>query len=95
MYAFLDRLIVFFPCIFRPSCAALVKCLERGLEASGAKTINFGLKTTPMLHYLVRCINTAGTSDAYGEPTEEGYYKKLTDAFKTAVVSYISGGKNE
>ncbi|KAG2194142.1 hypothetical protein INT47_004212 [Mucor saturninus] len=69
----------------RPSCPHLVKCLEQGLEASGAKSINFGLKTTPMLHYLVRCINTAGTSDAYGEPTEEGYYKKLTSAFATAV----------
>ncbi|KAI7894555.1 uncharacterized protein EV154DRAFT_548968 [Mucor mucedo] len=69
----------------RPSCPHLVKCLEQGLEASGAKSINFGLKTTPMLHYLVRCINTAGTSDAYGEPTEEGYYKKLTAAFATAV----------
>jgi phosphoacetylglucosamine mutase len=57
------------------------------LKVSGAQSINFGLKTTPMLHYLVRCINTAGTSDAYGEPTEEGYYKKLTAAFATAVVS--------
>lgn len=71
----------------RPSCAHLVKCLERGLEVAGAKTTNFGLKTTPMLHYLVRCINTQGTSDAYGEPTEEGYYKKLANAFAAAVVS--------
>ncbi|KAI7904332.1 uncharacterized protein BX663DRAFT_560024 [Cokeromyces recurvatus] len=69
----------------RPSCPQLVKCLEQGLEASGAQRTNFGLKTTPMLHYLVRCINTVGTSDAYGEPTEEGYYKKLATAFATAV----------
>ncbi|GAA5812574.1 hypothetical protein MFLAVUS_006031 [Mucor flavus] len=69
----------------RPSCPHLVKCLEQGLEAAGAKSTNFGLKTTPMLHYLVRCINTAGTNDAYGEATEEGYYKKLTAAFATAV----------
>ncbi|KAG1147130.1 hypothetical protein G6F37_007395 [Rhizopus arrhizus] len=69
----------------RPSCPHLVKCLEQGLKVAGAKTINFGLKTTPMLHYLVRCINTQGTSDAYGEPTEEGYYKKLTNAFAAAV----------
>lgn len=73
----------------RPSCPHLVKCLEQGLEAAGAKSTNFGLKTTPMLHYLVRCINTAGTNDAYGEATEEGYYKKLTAAFATAVVSTI------
>ncbi|KAF7728295.1 Phosphoacetylglucosamine Mutase [Apophysomyces ossiformis] len=69
----------------RPSCPELVKCLESGLQVSGAKATNFGLLTTPMLHYLVRCINTANTSDAYGEPTAEGYYKKLADAFKTAV----------
>lgn len=69
----------------RPSCPHLVKCLELGLKVAGAQSTNFGLKTTPMLHYLVRCINTAGTSDAYGEPTEEGYYNKLTNAFAAAV----------
>ncbi|CAO3690019.1 hypothetical protein G6F70_003402 [Rhizopus microsporus] len=69
----------------RPSCPQLVKCLESGLQAAGAKMTNFGLKTTPMLHYLVRCINTQGTSDAYGEPTEEGYYKKLANAYIAAV----------
>ncbi|KAI9318760.1 hypothetical protein BX666DRAFT_2026183 [Dichotomocladium elegans] len=69
----------------RPSCPELVKALEAGLGASGAKYTSYGLKTTPMLHYLVRCINTANTNDAYGEPTEEGYYKKLADAFKMAV----------
>ncbi|CDH49521.1 phosphoacetylglucosamine mutase [Lichtheimia corymbifera JMRC:FSU:9682] len=69
----------------RPSCPELVKCLESGLKAAGAKSTGYGLKTTPMLHYLVRCLNTANTPDAYGEPTEEGYYKKLSQAFKTAV----------
>ena len=37
-----------------------------------------GLLTTPQLHYIVCCENTQGE---YGEPTEEGYYKKLSDAF--------------
>ncbi|KAL1933877.1 hypothetical protein VTP01DRAFT_7967 [Rhizomucor pusillus] len=69
----------------RPSSEELVKCLESGLRASGAQTTAYGLKTTPMLHYLVRCINTAGTPESYGEPTEEGYYKKLAEAFKAAV----------
>ncbi|RCI04148.1 Phosphoacetylglucosamine Mutase [Rhizopus stolonifer] len=69
----------------RPSCPHLVSCLERGLEVTGAKATHFGLKTTPMLHYLVRCINTLGASDSYGEPTEEGYYKKLAAAFEAAV----------
>lgn len=34
--------------------------------------------TTPQLHYMVRCHNTAG---GYGEGTELGYYKKLSKAF--------------
>lgn len=68
---------------FRPSCASLVAALKDGLDAAGAKSIDFGLKTTPQLHYLVRCLNTQGTNDAYGEPTEEGYYIKLSEAFKT------------
>ncbi|CAO3650209.1 unnamed protein product [Cunninghamella blakesleeana] len=72
----------------RPSCPELVKHLESGLTNAGAEMKNYGLLTTPMLHYLVRCINTLGTSDAYGEPTAEGYYKKLADAYKTAVKGY-------
>lgn len=81
---FLYLLLLF---IFRPSCPELVKHLESGLYNAGAEMKNYGLLTTPMLHYLVRCINTLGTSDAYGEPTAEGYYKKLSEAYKTAVVS--------
>jgi hypothetical protein len=38
------------------------------------------------LHYLVRTINTKGTTEAYGEDTEEGYYAKLSDAYKKLVV---------
>ncbi|KAI8062471.1 hypothetical protein BC940DRAFT_308700 [Gongronella butleri] len=72
----------------RPSCPELVKHLESGLKAAGADAKNYGLLTTPMLHYLVRCINTAGTSDEYGEPTAEGYYQKLSEAFKTAVKGF-------
>ena len=37
-----------------------------------------GILTTPQLHYMVRCHNTDG---AYGEATEEGYYKKYSKAF--------------
>lgn len=39
---------------------------------------DFGLVTTPQLHYMVCCQNTQGN---YGEPTVEGYYKKLSEAF--------------
>lgn len=31
---------------------------------------------------MVRCINTKGTRDAYGEATEKGYYEKLSRAYK-------------
>lgn len=41
--------------------------------------------TTPQLHYMVRCLNTDGTKDAYGVPTEKGYYEKFGAAFKTAL----------
>ena len=37
-----------------------------------------GVMTTPQLHFMVRCHNTAGE---YGDATEEGYYRKLSNAF--------------
>ncbi len=43
--------------------------------------------TTPILHYLVRAINTKGTEDAYGVDSEEGYFTKLSTAFKKLIVS--------
>lgn len=70
----------------RPSCPGLVKALEDGLESIGVKAIAAGLVTTPQLHYLVRCYNTQGTKEAYGEPTVEGYYQKLAAAYTTLAV---------
>ncbi|QRV91351.1 phosphoglucomutase/phosphomannomutase, alpha/beta/alpha domain protein [Ceratobasidium sp. AG-Ba] len=66
----------------RPSGPALIKALEDGLSAVGAVGRNEGIQTTPVVHYLVRCINTKGTPEEYGEDTEEGYYKKLANAFR-------------
>ena len=74
----------------RPSCQYLVRALAAGLSAtpySGTgkpKSTNYGEVTTPILHYLTRCLNTNG---AYGPPTVEGYYDKLSNAFKKLVVS--------
>ncbi|CEQ41623.1 SPOSA6832_03363 [Sporobolomyces salmonicolor] len=65
----------------RPSCPTLVRALEDGLTAMDARKLPAGLCTTPQLHYLVRCYNTQGTDEAYGEPTLEGYYKKLAKAY--------------
>ncbi|KNC97944.1 phosphoacetylglucosamine mutase PCM1 [Spizellomyces punctatus DAOM BR117] len=69
----------------RPSGEALVAALTDGVQALGGKITDYGLTTTPQLHYLTRCLNTQGTPDAYGEPSEQGYYRKLAEAFKRIV----------
>lgn len=66
----------------RASGSRLVACLTDALTAAGAEFTDFKLATTPQLHYYVRCINTKGTQEEYGEPTEKGYYEKLGAAFK-------------
>lgn len=74
----------------RPTCPALVKALAAGLAAMGATTIDAGLQTTPILHYLVKALNTKGTPDEYGQPTEQGYYNKLAAAY-IKLVSRLGG----
>jgi len=70
----------------RPSGPALVAAFEDGLKAMGAESRNEGVQTTPILHYLVRCVNTRGTKEDYGEDSEKGYYEKLSNAFKKLLV---------
>lgn len=62
----------------RVSSPALAKAVQDGVSAMGAKLKDYGLLTTPQLHFMVCCFNTQGT---YGTPTEEGYFNKLTAAF--------------
>jgi phosphoacetylglucosamine mutase len=69
----------------RASGSRLLGCLVDGLKATGAEVKDYGYLTTPQLHYMVRCLNTEGTKDAYGTPTEKGYYEKFGAAFKTAL----------
>ncbi|CAD7083068.1 unnamed protein product [Hermetia illucens] len=57
----------------------LLKAVADGVIALKGCVKEFGILTTPMLHYLVVCANTRC---AYGMPTEEGYYKKLITAFE-------------
>ncbi|KAJ1992534.1 hypothetical protein H4R33_000990 [Dimargaris cristalligena] len=71
----------------RPTGPALIQALTECLEALGGGTTkvtfqDYGILTTPQLHYIVRCINTQG---AYGQPTVEGYYEKLGAAYKKLV----------
>lgn len=70
----------------RPTGPTLVAAFEDGLKAMSAEGRNEGVKTTPILHYLVRCINSKGSKEEYGEDSEEGYMKKLSGAFKKLVV---------
>lgn len=48
-----------------------------------------GLLTTPQLHYMVICKNTA---EDYGKCSETGYYEKLSAAFIKLVkdVSFLN-----
>ena len=71
----------------RPSGEALVASLEDGLRAVGAEARNAGVTTTPVLHYLVRAINTKSITESYGEDSEDGYYEKMCGAYKKLVVS--------
>lgn len=74
----------------RPTSTMLVKAVAAGLATMGAHITDAGLKTTPQLHYLVKALNTQGTEDAYGEPTEDGYYKKLSAAYLKLVADKTS-----
>ncbi|KIP11372.1 hypothetical protein PHLGIDRAFT_27867 [Phlebiopsis gigantea 11061_1 CR5-6] len=69
----------------RPSGPALVAALEDGFTALGVEARNAGVTTTPILHYLVRAINTKSTKDTYGDDSVEGYMQKLSTAFKKLV----------
>ncbi|MCJ1484613.1 Phosphoacetylglucosamine Mutase [Schaereria dolodes] len=69
----------------RASGPRLVSALVEALKATDTETTDYKLLTTPQLHYITRCLNTKGSSYEYGEPTEQGYYEKTADAFKTAM----------
>lgn len=69
----------------RPSGHRLVTALSDALEATGTQASDFKLLTTPQLHYLVRCVNSEGTPNAYGKVSEAGYYEKLSEALVRAL----------
>jgi phosphoacetylglucosamine mutase len=76
----------------RASGSRLLGCLLDGLKAAGAEAKDYGFLTTPQLHYMVRCLNTEGTSEAYGVPTEVGYYEKFSSAYKRAMGNKKTNG---
>jgi phosphoacetylglucosamine mutase len=71
----------------RPSGPDLYAALEAGLQAFGesVKTVDVGITTTPVLHYVVKATNDK--SGEYGVPTIDGYMQKTAKAFKTLIVS--------
>ncbi|KAK5739297.1 Phosphoacetylglucosamine Mutase [Elasticomyces elasticus] len=73
----------------RPSGNTLVDALKAALDATNTPYIDYGVATTPQLHYLVRATNTLGSDREYGEVSIEGYYKKLSGSFlKTLHIEY-------
>jgi phosphoacetylglucosamine mutase len=63
----------------RSSSVLLSQAAEAGIIAMNSKFEDIGIVTTPQLHYLVVCINSNGN---YGFPTLEGYYTKISEAYK-------------
>ncbi|CAK8682935.1 unnamed protein product [Clavelina lepadiformis] len=64
----------------RPSSLSLSNAVQDGISALGGTCRNYGLLTTPQLHYIVSCYND-GVKDA----DEDTYYKWFSSAFKTLV----------
>ncbi|XP_006892223.1 PREDICTED: phosphoacetylglucosamine mutase [Elephantulus edwardii] len=62
----------------RPSSEKLAQSVIDGVIVLGAQFHDYGLLTTPQLHYMVYCRNTNGQ---YGKATIEGYYQKHAKAF--------------
>uniref|UniRef100_A0A0B8RWV2 Phosphoacetylglucosamine mutase n=1 Tax=Philothamnus irregularis TaxID=1899461 RepID=A0A0B8RWV2_9SAUR len=71
----------------RPSSKELSQSVIDGVSVLGGQYQDYGLVTTPQLHYMVRCQNTHGT---YGTPTVEGYYQKLSKAFLELTIQAAS-----
>ena len=63
----------------RPSSPFLAKAVVDGVRCMGGECTDYGVVSTPQLHFFVTCHNTG---NAYGEPNEEGYFSKMASAFK-------------
>lgn len=66
--------------IYRPSSDHLTKAAIDGSKILHADVKDFGEVTTPMLHYFVAAYNS---NNEYGDPSIEGYFNKLTSAFRS------------
>ena len=74
----------------RKSSPQLAEATIKGINACNATLRDFGIVTTPQLHYLVVAINTNGF---YGDPSLAGYYQKISSAFKNIRGNKINNAK--
>ncbi|NXF91740.1 AGM1 mutase, partial [Eubucco bourcierii] len=74
----------------RPSSEKLSQAVVDGISVLGGQYHDYGLVTTPQLHYLVCCCNTQGQ---YGRVTLEGYYEKLSKAFTELIKQAPGSGE--
>jgi len=77
---FYNNYILYVYNVFRDSGKRLLEAVLCGVKAFKSNVEDFGIITTPMLHFFVRCYNT---NCLYGQPNEHSYYTKLTNSFKT------------
>jgi phosphoacetylglucosamine mutase len=71
----------------RTSGPKLVTALRKGLAAMHTTATDAEVATTPILHYLVDTINTT-TQEWNVNKVIEGYYLKLSSAFKRLLVRF-------
>ncbi|NXA19923.1 AGM1 mutase, partial [Ibidorhyncha struthersii] len=76
----------------RPSSEKLSQSVIDGISILGGQYHDYGLVTTPQLHYMVCCQNTQGQ---YGKATLEGYYEKLSKAFTELIKQSPSSGESQ
>lgn len=70
----------------------LAKSVINGIVTLQGTPTDFGIVTTPMLHFFVVCANTNRT---YGQPNEDGYYRKLVNSFKNLRGEAFENGSYE
>ncbi|XP_029890137.1 phosphoacetylglucosamine mutase isoform X1 [Aquila chrysaetos chrysaetos] len=76
----------------RPSSEKLSQSVIDGISVLGGQYHDYGLVTTPQLHYMVCCQNTQGQ---YGKAMLEGYYEKLSKAFTELIKQSPSAGESQ
>ncbi|PVV03080.1 hypothetical protein BB560_002445 [Smittium megazygosporum] len=77
---------VLYACDTRPTSPLLVSVLVNGISLLCDNHKDYGVITTPQLHYIVLCVNTQ-KSVPYGVPTIDGYCEKLGNAYKKIIDS--------